>query len=155
MASNPSALRARRTIPTSEQGLTLIEMIVVLAIIAIIAGLIVVNVINRPDQARGTTTQVDMRNIASALKIYRLDNGDYPSTAQGLAALVTKPTGEPVARNWNSGGYLDAVPIDPWGHPYIYRSPGEGGTGFDLVSNGKDGKPGGEGLDADVKVSAR
>lgn len=152
MASNPSA---HRTIPTSEQGLTLIEMIVVLAIISIIAGLIVVNVINRPDQARGTTTQVDMRNIASALKIYRLDNGDYPSTAQGLAALVAKPTGEPVARNWNSGGYLDAVPIDPWGHPYIYRSPGEGGTGFDLVSTGKDGKPGGEGLDADVKVSGR
>lgn len=155
MASNPSALRTRRTIPTSEQGLTLIEMIVVLAIIAIIAGLIVVNVINRPDQARGTTTQVDMRNIASALKIYRLDNGDYPSTAQGLAALVTKPTGEPMPRNWNSGGYLDAVPIDPWGNPYIYRSPGEGGAGFDLVSTGKDGKPGGEGLDADVKVSGR
>lgn len=155
MASNPSALRTRHTIPAAEQGLTLIEMIVVLAIIAIIAGLIVVNVINRPDQARGTTTQVDMRNIASALKIYRLDNGDYPSTAQGLAALVSKPTGDPVPSNWNSGGYLDAVPIDPWGNPYIYRSPGEGGTAFDLISNGKDGKPGGEGLDADVKVSGR
>jgi general secretion pathway protein G len=155
MAPNPSALRTRRNIPVAEQGLTLIEMIVVLAIIAIIAGLIVVNVINRPDQARGTTTQVDMRNIASALKIYRLDNGDYPSTAQGLAALVTKPTGDPAPRNWNNGGYLDAVPIDPWGNPYTYRSPGEGGAGFDLVSTGKDGKPGGEGLDADVKVSGR
>ncbi len=155
MVSNPSTPRARRDIPNAEQGLTLIEMIVVLAIIAIIAGLVVVNVINRPDQARGTTTQVDMRNIAAALKIYRLDNGDYPSTAQGLAALVTKPSGDPAPRNWNNGGYLESVPRDPWGNAYLYHSPGENGAGFDLVSNGKDGKPGGEGLDADVKVSGR
>jgi general secretion pathway protein G len=153
MASNPSA-RAPR-IPAAEQGLTLVEMIVVLAIIALVAAIIVPSVIGRPDQARVTVAQTDLRNIASALKIYRLDNGDYPSTVQGLAALVTKPTGEPAPRNWNSGGYLDAMPADPWGNPYLYRSPGENGVGFDLSSTGKDGKPGGEGLDADIKVRGR
>jgi general secretion pathway protein G len=155
MAPNPSAQRTRRSIPSSEQGLTLVEMIVVLAIIALIAAIVVPSVIGRPDQARVTVAQTDLRNIAAALKIYRLDNGDYPSTAQGLAALSAKPSGEPVPRNWNSGGYLDRVPVDPWGNPYAYRSPGENGAGFELVSTGKDGKPGGEGLDADIKLAGR
>jgi general secretion pathway protein G len=155
MSSNPSALRVRRNISPSEQGLTLIEMIVVLAIIALVAAIIVPSVIGRPDQARVTVAQTDLRNISAALKIYRLDNGDYPSTAQGLAALAAKPSGEPVPRNWNSGGYLDAVPVDPWGNPYGYRSPGENSASFDLLSTGKDGKPGGEGLDADLKISGR
>ena len=158
MSTNPSALRpgspiGPTTVPAGEQGLTLIEMIVVLAIIALIAALIVPNIIGRPDQARVTVAQSDLRSIAGALKIYRLDNGDYPATAQGLAALVTKPTGEPVPANWASGGYLERLPVDPWGHPYGYRSPGESGAGFDLVSTGKDGKPGGEGIDADLKLS--
>lgn len=160
MASNPSKLRsvpANRTagIAPGEQGLTLVEMIVVLAIIALIAAIIVPNVIGRPDQARVTVAQSDLKSVSAALKMYRLDNGSYPSTAQGLAALVTKPSGEPVPRNWNSEGYLESVPTDPWGNPYVYRSPGEGGAGFDIFSAGKDGKAGGEGLDADIKASGR
>jgi general secretion pathway protein G len=155
MAPNPSSVRSARAIAPAEQGLTLVEMIVVLAIIALIAAIIVPNVIGRPDQARVTVAQTDLKSISAALKIYRLDNGDYPSTAQGLAALVTKPTGDPTPRNWNASGYLDTLPVDPWGNPYSYRSPGDAGAGFDLSSTGKDGKPGGEGLNADIKVSGR
>ena len=155
MASNPSIVARAPRVPASERGLTLVEMIVVLAIIALIAAIIVPNVIGRPDQARVTVAQSDLRAISAALKMYRLDNGDYPSTAQGLAALVRKPGGEPAPTNWNPGGYLEAVPVDPWGHPYLYRSPGADGSGFDLASTGKDGKPGGEGLDADLAVNGR
>lgn len=160
MPTNPSALRRRppappRPVPTREEGLTLIEMIVVLAIIALIAALIVPNIIGRPDQARVTVAQSDLRSISAALKMYRLDNGDYPSTAQGLAALVAKPSGEPQPTNYAAGGYLDKLPVDPWGDPYVYRSPGGDGAGFDLVSNGKDGKPGGEALNADIALSGQ
>lgn len=140
--------------PTREAGLTLVEMIVVLAIIALVAALIVPNIIGRPDQARVTVAQSDLKSISAALKMYRLDNGDYPSTAQGLAALASKPSGEPQPRNYAAGGYLDKVPVDPWGNPYVYKSPGENGAGFDLASNGKDGKQGGEGLDADITLSS-
>ena len=143
----------RPTIPAHEQGLTLVEMIVVLAIIALIAALIVPNIIGRPDQARVTVAQTDIRSIAAALKIYRLDNGDYPTSEQGLSALVTKPTGEPVPTNWTAGGYLATLPIDPWGHAYVYRNPGADGAEFDLLSTGKDGKPGGEGLNADIGLA--
>jgi general secretion pathway protein G len=139
---------------SSEAGLTLVEMIVVLAIIALVAALIVPNIIGRPDQARVTVAQTDLRSISAALKMYRLDNGDYPSTSQGLAALVAKPSGEPAPRNYAAGAYLDKLPVDPWGAPYIYASPGAAGAGFDLASQGKDGKPGGEGLDADIKLSS-
>jgi general secretion pathway protein G len=151
MAPNPSALRA--PVPAHERGLTLVEMIVVLAIIALVAALIVPNVIGRPDQARVTTTQADLRSMSAALKTYRLDNGDYPSTAQGLAALVTKPTGDPVPQNWQAGGYLERLPADGWGRPYAYRSPGENGAGFELVSLGRDGKPGGEDTSADITLT--
>ncbi|HEX8447160.1 MAG TPA: type II secretion system major pseudopilin GspG [Sphingomonas sp.] len=139
----------------SESGLTLIEMIVVLAIIALVAALIVPNVIGRPDEARVTVARTDLKTIAAALKMYRLDNGDYPSTQQGLAALAQRPTGAPVPTNYASEGYLPQVPMDPWGHPYAYKNPGEGGSGFDLLSLGKDGKPGGEGLDADLSERRR
>ena len=141
--------RSLRTADDGEAGLTLIEMIVVLAIIALVAALIVPNVIGRPDEARATVAKTDLRTISAALKMYRLDNGDYPTTAQGLAALSVKPTSEPLPRNWSGEGYLAQVPVDPWGHPYIYRNLGAAG-GFDLMSYGKDGKPGGEGLDADL-----
>jgi general secretion pathway protein G len=127
-------------------------MIVVLAIIALIAALIVPNVIGRPDQARVTVAQSDLRSIAAALKLYRLDNGDYPSTAQGLQALVSRPSGEPAAANWQHP-YLDAMPQDPWGRAYVYRSPGDKGLGFDILSYGKDGKQGGEGVAADISTS--
>ncbi len=124
-------------------------MIVVLAIIALLAAMIVPNVIGRPDEARVTAAKADLRTVASALKTYRLDNGTYPSTQQGLAALVERTTVEPVPTRWPEDGYLSDLPVDPWGRPYVYRSPGET-RGFDLISYGKDGKAGGEGLDADL-----
>ena len=153
----PSAYRTLPQHPVRERelGLTLIEMIVVLAIIALIAALIVPNIIGRPDQARVTVAQTDLKSISAALKIYRLDNGDYPTTAQGLQALVSKPSGDPAPANYASGGYLDKLPSDPWGNPYVYKSPAEDGAGFELTSLGKDGKVGGEGIDADLKVTGK
>ncbi len=136
-------------------GLTLIEMIIVLAIIALVAALIVPNVIGRPDQARVTVARADLKAIAAALKMYRLDNGDYPTTEQGLAALVTRPTAPPQPAAYPAGGYLGQMPADPWGRPYQYRSPAENGSGFELVTFGHDGKPGGAGIDADLTESAR
>ncbi|MBW4330312.1 type II secretion system major pseudopilin GspG [Stakelama sp. CBK3Z-3] len=136
-----------RDVPHGETGLTLVEMIVVLAIIAIVGALIVTNVISRPDEARVTVANTDIKTISSALKMYRLDNGDYPTEQQGLKALVEKPTTPPVPRNWSAEGYLGDMPQDPWGNPYVYRT---GPGGFTILSLGKDGKPGGEGLDADI-----
>ena len=133
----------------AESGVTLIEMMVVLVIIAIVAALIVPNVIGRPDEARVTVARTDVRTIASSLEMYRLDNRTYPVTAQGLQALVTRPTSRPDPPNWASGGYLAQVPVDPWGNPYLYRSPGEAAP-YELMSLGADGQPGGEGVDADI-----
>lgn len=132
-----------------EAGLTLIEMIVVLVVIALIAALIVPNVIGRPDEARVTVARTDLRTISAALKMYRLDNGNYPTTEQGLAALVAAPTAPPVPTSWSSEGYLPDMPVDPWGHPYAYKVPGDKRP-FDLASLGKDGEAGGEGIDADI-----
>jgi general secretion pathway protein G len=137
----------------SQSGVTLIEMMVVLVIIAIVAALIVPNVIGRPDEARVTVARTDIRTIASSLEMYRLDNRRYPSTAQGLEALVARPVTPPAPPNWASGGYLAQVPVDPWGNPYVYRSPGEGAP-YELISLGADGQPGGEGVDADLSHGA-
>lgn len=136
-----------QSVPEQEAGLTLVEMIVVLAIIALVAALIVPNVIGRPDEARVTVANTDIRTISAALKMYRLDNGGYPTTTQGLKALAEKPTTPPLPSNWSGEGYLGEVPLDPWGNPYAYTSTG---SAFTLQSLGKDGKPGGEGLDADL-----
>jgi general secretion pathway protein G len=133
---------------------TLIEMMVVLVIIAIVASLVVPNVIGRPDEARVTVARTDVRTIAASLEMYRLDNRVYPATSQGLEALVSRPVSPPVPPNWATGGYLAEVPVDPWGNPYVYRAPGENGP-YDLVSLGADGKPGGEGVDADIVSGAR
>lgn len=138
-----------------DAGLTLIEMIIVLAIIALVAALIVPSVIGRPDQARVTVAQADLKAIGAALKLYRLDNGQYPTTEQGLAALAAKPTTPPVPANYAADAYLGHPPTDPWGRPYLYRSPGDGGAGFDLGSLGRDGKPGGDGVDADLHDTGR
>lgn len=148
-SSITAGLQRRRPIEHREAGLTLVELIVVLAIIALVAALIVPNVIGRPDEARVTVARTDLRTISAALKMYRLDNGDYPTTEQGLAALMQKPTAPPLPTNWAAGGYLEQVPVDPWGRAYVYRNPGSAGS-FDLLSYGRDGKPGGEGLDADL-----
>ena len=135
---------------STDAGVTLIEMMVVLVIIALVAAMVVPNVIGRPDEARVAVARTDIRAIGSALELYRLDNRGYPTTGQGLAALAERPTAPPQPPNWADGGYLDAVPSDPWGNPYVYRSPGESG-GFDLVSLGADGAPGGEGVAADIR----
>lgn len=144
-----SAAWPRRPQRVRDSGVTLIEMMVVLVIIAIVAALIVPNVIGRPDEARMTVARTDVRTIAASLEMYRLDNRSYPATAQGLEALVTRPTSAPAPPNWASGGYLPQLPVDPWGNPYVYRAPGEAGP-YDLLSLGADGQPGGEGVDADI-----
>jgi len=146
--------RTRIAVPHREAGLTLIEMIVVLAIIALVAALIVPNIIGRPDQARVTVAKTDLRTISAALKMYRLDNGSYPTAEQGLAALVTRPTVGPPPANWSPNGYLEKLPEDPWGRAYTYRSNGEGAD-FAIVTLGKDGKPGGTGVDEDIEVAGR
>ena len=144
-----SGLFVGSTRRVSDAGVTLIEMMVVLVIIAVVAAMDVPNVIGRPDQARVTVAQSDLRAIAGALEIYRLDNRTYPSTAQGLEALVSRPSIPPEPVNWASGGYLSAMPQDPWGGAYVYRSPGQVGA-FDLISLGADGRPGGDGVNADI-----
>jgi general secretion pathway protein G len=130
-----------------QRGFTLIELMVVLLIIGVLAALIVPNVLDRADDARGTAAKTDVSNLMQALKLYKLDNQRYPSTAQGLQALRAKPTADPVPGNWKP--YLDQLPNDPWGRPYIYLNPGVKGE-VDVMSFGADGQTGGEGKNADV-----
>ncbi|MHA7875822.1 type II secretion system major pseudopilin GspG [Roseivivax sp.] len=137
-----------------QAGVTLIEMMVVLVIIAVVAAMIVPNVVGRPDEARVTVARTDLRSIESALELYRLDNRVYPTTSQGLAALVEPPTAPPVPENFPAEGYLDAMPEDPWGNDYSYRSPGQSRP-FDLMSLGADGRPGGEDVNADILLNDR
>ena len=138
-----------RISPNAQRGFTLIEIIVVVVILAILASIVVPNIAGRTDQARIVKAEQDIRNIESALQLYRVDNFNYPSTDQGLIALKTKPTGGNAPKNWQPGGYLKSVPKDPWGNDYQYLSPGEHSE-FDLYSLGADGRPGGEGQNADV-----
>ncbi|MEM8654290.1 MAG: type II secretion system major pseudopilin GspG [Pseudomonadota bacterium] len=130
-------------------GVTLIEMMVVLVMISVVAALIVPNVIGRPDEARVSVAATDMRSIAGALQLYRLDNGTYPTTVQGLEALAVRPVTPPLPRTWPADGYLTVLPRDPWGTPYVYRA--EGGR-FDLISLGADAAIGGEGVNADIPL---
>jgi len=130
------------------RGFTLIEIMVVVVILGILAAVIVPKLTGKPDEARAVKAQADIRQLESALEMYKLDNFYYPSTQQGLEALVTKPSGDPQAKNWRAG-YITRLPKDPWGNPYQYLQPGNKGN-FDVFSMGADGKPGGEGMDADV-----
>ncbi len=130
------------------RGFTLIEIMVVVVIIGLLAAIVAPNVIGNIDQAAVTRARQDVRSIETALNLYRLDNFRYPTTDQGLQALVANP-GESVAPNWKPDGYLDRVPSDPWNNPYQYRSPGERGQ-FDVWSFGADGQPGGEDVNADI-----
>lgn len=134
-----------------DSGVTLIEMMVVLVIIGIVAALIVPNVIGRPDEARAAVAKSDLRTIAASLEMYRLDARSYPTTAQGLKALIEKPTEAPVPDTWANGGYLPTLPTDPWGKPYIYQSPADGAP-YVLTSMGADGVAGGEGVNADIST---
>lgn len=130
-------------------GFTLIEIMVVVVILGILAALVVPQVMNRPDQAKVTVAKGDIKAIGAALDMYKLDNYAYPSTQQGLDALVQKPSGNPQPKNWNRDGYLKRVPKDPWGNDYQYLSPGTRGQ-YDLYSFGADGKQGGSDLNADI-----
>lgn len=133
-------------------GFTLIEIMVVVVILGILGAMIIPNIMGRTDEARVTAAQSDLRSIANALELYRLDNYNYPSTDQGLEALVSKPSGFPEAPNWSAEGYLKSIPLDPWNQEYLYISPGAEG-GFDLYSLGSDAKEGGEGTAADLSYS--
>ena len=143
--------KAKTRLQKNEAGFTLIEIMVVIAIIGILATLIVPRIMGRPDEARVTAAKHDIGTLNQALKLYRLDIGRYPTTEQGLSALVTRPSAEPVPQNWKTGGYLDSLPNDPWGHPYQYANPGTKGE-IDIYSYGADKKPGGTGADADVGI---
>jgi general secretion pathway protein G len=132
-----------------QSGFTLIELLVVMLILGVLAALVVPKVIGRGDDARITAAKTDIAQIKSALKLYYLDNQRYPTTAQGLDALANKPSTEPLPTSWKTGGYVDKLPKDPWGKPYLYLSPGVRGE-VDVFSYGADGLPGGSGADADI-----
>jgi len=137
---------------TCEKGFTLIELMVVIVILGILAAIIAPRIVGRTDDAKVTEAKVQIKNFETALKLYKIDNGTYPGTEQGLEALVAKPEAGKVPQNWREGGYLEKkkVPNDPWGAPYIYASPGASGD-YDILSYGADSARGGEGFDADIE----
>ena len=132
-----------------QSGFTLIEIMVVIVILGILASLIVPKIMSRPDEARIVAAKQDMASIMQALKLFKLDNQRYPTTEQGLQALIQKPRSAPVPQNWKAGGYLERLPIDPWGNPYQFLNPGLHGE-LDIISLGADGAAGGDGNDADI-----
>jgi len=132
-----------------QAGFTLIEIMVVVVILGILISFAALNILDEPDKARVVAAKNDIRTLTNALKLYRLDNGNYPTTEQGLIALVQKPSSGRAPRNYKPGGYLDKLPADPWGAPYQFLSPGVHGE-IDIFTYGADNQPGGEGWDADI-----
>lgn len=134
------------------KGFTLIEVLVVVVIMGMLIGLIGPNVLGQVDKARVTTAKADLATLSQALDMYKLDNHFYPTTDQGLEALISKPTASPVPKNWNSQGYLKGseIPKDPWEGDYVYLSPGEGSQPYELISLGADESVGGEGYSSDI-----
>ncbi len=134
-------------------GFTLIEVMVVIIILGLLAAIVMPRLVGQTDKARYEQAKIQMRILEDALKRYRLENGRFPTTGQGLQALVQKPSSPPIPRNWPTGGYLDKpeVPPDPWGNPFIYVSPGQHGPDYDMISLGADSIEGGEGYDQDVQ----
>lgn len=133
------------------RGFTLIELMVVIIILGILAMWVAPKIMSRPEEAKQVKARLDIQNLETALKLYKLDNGVYPTTEQGLQALVEKPESGILAKNWKEGGYLEKgkVPKDPWGNDFVYLSPGLKGD-FDIISYGLDGVPGGEGDNKDI-----
>ena len=134
---------------SGQGGFTLLEVMVVVVILGILAALVVPKIISRPDEARVIAAKQDIASVMQALKLYRLDNQRYPTTEQGLQALVTPPASTPLPPNWKAGGYVERLPKDPWGNPYQYLNPGIHGE-IDVFSFGADGAPGGDSNDADI-----
>lgn len=145
---------AARLLPQTGRGaagFTFIEIMVVVAILAILAALVVPRIMGRTDDAKRTAAKVQIRNIEGALQLYKLDNGVYPSTEQGLKALIEKPSVGVIPKKWKIGGYLPKLPEDPWGNPYKYLSPAPAQKGdYEIASLGTDGEVGGEGVNADI-----
>ncbi|MBU0946280.1 MAG: type II secretion system major pseudopilin GspG [Proteobacteria bacterium] len=141
----------RKRSSSTEEGFTLIELLVVLVIIGILAGYVGPRIMGHPEEAKRTMTAAQISGLETALETYRLDNGSYPSTEQGLQALIEPPTAGKLPSKWREGGYMakGKVPKDPWGNEYVYLSPGSH-TDFDIISYGADGESGGEGTDADI-----
>jgi len=139
----------KRTTMLRQGGFTLIEVMVVVVILGVLAAIVVPKIMDRPDTARIVKAKQDIRALEAALNLYKLDNYVYPSTDQGLEALIRKPGGSPEAPNWKTGGYLDRLPKDPWGRDYQFLSPGVHGD-VDIMSYGADGRPGGDGVNADI-----
>jgi general secretion pathway protein G len=138
--------------PNRQRGFTLIEIMVVVVILAVLGALVVPKILENVDKARVTRAQSDIRAIQTALDTYRLDNFKYPTSEQGLQALVKQPA-DPTITNWRTGGYLGSMPKDPWNNPYQYVSPGPDGREYEITSYGRDGKPGGDGYDADISTA--
>ena len=145
IAKSIEGSRARR----HARGFTLIEIMVVVIIIGLLAAVIVPQVVSKVDEAKVTKAKADIQTLETALTMYRLDNSKYPTTDQGLDALVTQPT-DPSIRHWRPGGYIPHLSLDPWGNKYQYTSPGTHNKDYDLSSFGADGQPGGDGIDADI-----
>ncbi len=147
------ALRRCRKAGKEDSGITLIELMVVIVILGLLVTIIAYKMLGRTEEARRTKGMLQIRNMEAALKLFHLDNGFFPSTEQGLEALVSKPTTGRIPRKWNEGGYLEGnrVPLDPWGNPYVYVSPGSDNREYEVKSYGADGLEGGEGNDADIE----
>lgn len=135
----------------NNRGFTLLEILVVVFILTLLAAIVAPKIIGRTDDARIAEAKVQIRNFETALKLFKLDNGFYPSTEQGLEALIEKPTAGMIPSNYREGGYLEQkrIPLDPWDNPYVFISPGLHGD-YDIICYGADGRTGGEGKDADI-----
>lgn len=143
---NPGKKPAR----IAPRGFTLIELLVVILILSLLVAIVAPRILGRTDEARRTAAEVQIKQLEGALNLFRLDNGFYPTTEQGLEALVTQPTISPIPTKWRDGGYIPKVPRDPWDREFIYLSPGTHGE-YDLISYGADREPGGEAWDADIQ----